>query len=191
MKHLMLDLETLGNKSYSVILSISAVAFDMKTGETFEEFHMDLDFADQLKKGAIVNADTILWWLTQSDDARKMVTDAKRKSTNHVLRQFNTWLSYTFNKDAYKSDEISLKEVISWGNSNSFDQGILENLYELFEIKNYLVHWNERDVRTLVSFSPEIKKNEIFDGVKHYGIDDCKHQIKYCSKIVNKYNIEM
>lgn len=46
----------------------------------------------------------------------------------------------------------------------------------------------ERDVRTLVSFPPEIKENFPSVGVHHNGIDDCKFQIGYCVEIWRKLN---
>ena len=75
-----------------------------------------------------------------------------------------------------------------WGNSARFDLGILENAYSKFNVNIPWNHWNERDVRTLVAFAPEIKKNMVFEGVKHNPIDDCKHQIKYCCEIFKKLN---
>ena len=49
---------------------------------------------------------------------------------------------------------------------------------------------NERDVRTLVSFNPKFKKETPFNGIEHHGIDDCKHQIKYCVATYNSLNID-
>ena len=67
--HVMVDIETLGNKSRSVILSISAVKFDIKTGETFEEFHRTIDLKTCLDVGLEINADTFYWWTQQSKEA--------------------------------------------------------------------------------------------------------------------------
>ena len=45
MKHIMIDLETMGNKSYSAIVSIGAVKFDIKTGETGETFYRNVNLS--------------------------------------------------------------------------------------------------------------------------------------------------
>ena len=48
---------------------------------------------------------------------------------------------------------------------------------------------NERDVRTLVSFDPAVKFEIPFTGTIHNPIDDCIHQINYCSKIWKNKNL--
>jgi hypothetical protein len=69
-----------------------------------------------------------------------------------------------------------------WGNSARFDLGILEVAYTACKMVIPWQFWNERDVRTLVAFAPEIKANEPFLGDKHDPLHDCLHQIKYCHK---------
>lgn len=51
MKHIMLDIETMGNQSYSSILSIGAVKFDLNTGETGDEFYTTIDLKSCLDLG--------------------------------------------------------------------------------------------------------------------------------------------
>jgi DNA polymerase III epsilon subunit-like protein len=65
--HLMLDLETLGNKSNSAILSIGAVEFDLETGETGREFYQRIDLQSCIDKGLIINGSTFYWWITQNE----------------------------------------------------------------------------------------------------------------------------
>lgn len=43
MNHVMLDIETLGNQSNSVITSLGAVEFNLETGETGREFWQNID----------------------------------------------------------------------------------------------------------------------------------------------------
>ena len=38
MKHVMIDIETMGNMSHSAIVSVGAVRFDLETGEIGEKF---------------------------------------------------------------------------------------------------------------------------------------------------------
>jgi DNA polymerase III epsilon subunit-like protein len=42
-KDVMLDIETLGNRPYSIILSIGAVEFDPRTGNMGNEFYVLID----------------------------------------------------------------------------------------------------------------------------------------------------
>ncbi len=178
MEHLMIDLETLGTKPGSVILSISAVAFDIKTGKTDSLFHQKIDVYDSEKQGLKIQVDTFLWWLNQSKDAQNTLINGTHLKLRNTIIQFHKFVyDWTSN------------DVKVWGNSARFDLGILQAAFDLF---GYDLPWkpqNERDVRTLVSFAPEIKKETKFEGIPHYGIDDCKHQIKYCSKIYQKLNL--
>lgn len=73
--HLMLDIETMGNESFSSIVSIGALEFDIETGKTGKEFYVNVDLQSCMDLGLIVNASTIMWWLNQNEQARKDLTD--------------------------------------------------------------------------------------------------------------------
>ena len=73
--HLMLDIETMGNESFSSIVSIGALEFDIETGKTGKEFYVNVDLQSCMDLGLIVNASTVMWWLNQNEQARKDLTD--------------------------------------------------------------------------------------------------------------------
>jgi hypothetical protein len=176
LNHLMLDLETMGNSSNSAILSIGAVEFDLESGEIGREFYQKINLQSCLNAGLIVNGSTVMWWLQQSEVARKEVCKVGDNLYNSLskLTTFMRCLESDFQL---------------WGNGARFDIGILEDAY--FACKIEILPWNfrsERDVRTLVSFAPEIKEGYPFTGTEHNPIDDCKHQIGYCSAIWRKLN---
>jgi len=174
--HLMLDLETFGSNSDSVICSIGAIEFDIKTGETGRQFYQKIDVQSCLDVGMKVSGATLMWWLRQSEDARRELYDAKPEHVFKVLQNFSVF----FNALG--------KDVQIWGNSNRFDMGILENAYNKSITP---IPWNfrkERDVRTLVSLRPDIQKETVFEGTAHKPIADCMFQITYCTKIWNVIN---
>lgn len=171
--HLMLDLETMGNKSNAVMVSIGAVEFDMKTGKLGREFYERVDIQSCLDAGLIVNGSTITWWLKQNETARHEIAKGGLPLVD-VLHNFCDYMA-KLNQD-----------VQVWGNGARFDIGILEDSYEAVHLKSPWDFRGERDVRTLVSLRPKFKSTTVFDGIHHYPISDCKHQIKYCSKIWNK-----
>lgn len=175
MKHIMIDIETMGNGSNSALVSLAAVKFDMVTGEKGEIFYKKIDLKSSLDIGLNVNADTIMWWLRQSDDARKKLYSGEHYHIKDVLEEFSEFCSYEY--------EI-------WGNSPRFDLGIMQDAYRKLNMK---IPWDfrkERDVRTLVSFIPEVKTNWVYTGVAHNAVDDCYNQIDYCSKIWNSITIK-
>lgn len=171
--HLMLDIETFGKYHNPAILSIAAVEFNIETGETGKEFHEKISLQSCLDAGLRVDESTITWWMEQDDDARKKLFDGEKKELSIVLLNFNSFIR---SLDDNENIEI-------WGNGISFDISFLRAAYFLSKINFNWSFRYERDVRTLVSFAPEIKNDYVkFIGTKHDALDDCKHQIRYCSE---------
>jgi len=163
----MLDLETMGNKSNAAIVSIGAVEFNLETGETGREFYKVVDLQSSLDYGLNVNGSTIYWWLQQSEAARKRICE-KGDNLAGVLGEFNLWM------------QDCVEKVKIWGNGARFDIGILEDAYVACQLETPWYFRSEMDVRTLVALKPEIKATFPNIGVEHDPIDDCKHQIGYC-----------
>jgi hypothetical protein len=174
--HLMLDLETMGNRAGCAIVSIGAVEFNLETGKLGREFYERVYLQSCLDAGLFVQGGTIYWWLGQSEAARKQICMPSENLSN-VLEKF-------------KSFTACLGDFCLWGNGARFDIGILEAAYHAIG-RGEVLPWkfrNERDVRTLVAFAPSIKENYPFTGVEHNPIDDCKHQIAYSHAIWRYFN---
>jgi len=170
----MLDLETMGKRAGCAIVSIGAIEFDLETGEMGRKFYEPVDLQSCLNVGLFVEASTIYWWMMQNEEARKELCKPA-VSIQNVLVAFTSFLH-------------CLGDFQLWGNGASFDMSILEAAYFAIGLGEILP-WkfrNERDVRTLVSFAPEIKDNYRKMGITHCAIDDCKHQIEYCVAIWQK-----
>ena len=67
----MVDLETMDNVATSAIVSIGAVECDLITGETGAEYYRVINLEGQQELGFSINAETIYWWMNQSDAARQ------------------------------------------------------------------------------------------------------------------------
>lgn len=170
--HLMVDIETMGASSYSSILSIGAIEFDIETGETGESFYVNVDLKSCLDLGLQVEASTIMWWLSQDKDAKKDLTETEPVPLKEALKEFSSFCN---------------KDYQIWGNSARFDLGILGDAYKKVGLELPWDFRKERCVRTLVSFAPEIKNSFDFEGVRHNALDDCKFQVKYCAAIWNSF----
>ena len=172
--NMMIDIETLGNVPYSVILSIRAVEFNHKTGRTGREFYCIIDPVSCQKHGLKIEASTVLWWLAQSSEARSEFIGNKVKlDIKTALTHFSKYLS--------KCD----KKVNIWANSPSFDCARIREAYTLVQIKD--VPWSyrqERDYRTLVAQYPNgLPKNK--NRVQHNALDDCYNQIESLVFVLN------
>ena len=166
----MLDLETLGNKSNAPILSIGAVEFDLITGKMGREFYKVIDLQSCLDVGLKINGSTFYWWMQQNQGARDAICVDKKLPLATALHMFSAWM------------EDCVEDVGIWGNGARFDIGILEDAYVACGYQK--MPWNfrsEKDLRTLVSFAPEVKAKHPFTGTEHNPIDDCKYQISYCN----------
>jgi hypothetical protein len=162
--HLMVDIETMGHKSSSAIISIGAVEFDIETGETGAEFYRNVSLQSCIDAGLKMTPETVMWWMQQTNKARADVL-VNNVHINHALYEFAQFCN---------------KEYQIWGNSVRFDLGILENACDAIKMPICWDFRKERCVRTLVSFCPEVKENHTYNALA-----DCYNQIDYCSKIWN------
>ena len=169
MTDIMLDLETLGVDSNSVVISISAVEFNRKTGKIGREFEIGLDATEQEIRGGIINQSTLDWWAEQSVEARKELARLERHPVDVALKAYAVWIDKS-------------KATTVWGNGATFDNVILENLFKRHNVAYPTKFWDNRCVRTLCDLLRINPKKTKFVGVPHRGLDDCKHQITYCMK---------
>jgi hypothetical protein len=183
-RHVMLDIETLGTRPGSAILSIAAVAFDFDAGMAVNypagdasvgEFMVTIDLKSNIEANMHLNASTALWWMKQEDALVNWVA-APKVALSLALDSFSKYIELL---------TVEGTEVFVWGNSNRFDMGLMEAAYQALDKKIPWKFRNERDVRTLVGFAPEIKEEYIkiakeSGQVLHDPLVDAHLQISYC-----------
>ena len=162
MNNIMLDLETLGTDSQSVILSVGAVYFDKES--IGDSFYRVLSVADQEKAGRTKSMDTITWWAQQSTEARKIFTEPQTP-VYQVLGEFDTFAR------AYDP------ELCMWGNGADFDCVLWGSLYASFALKKPWSYSRNRCFRTLKNlFVPYGMPSR--QGTHHNALDDAVYQAK-------------
>lgn len=180
-RHLMVDLETMGNKSNAPIVSIGAVFFNPNTGNTGAEFYTVVSLESSMLLGGVPDAGTIIWWLKQSPEARSAIAIADTITLIDALELFSDFISE--NSDAGSDVQV-------WGNGASFDNVILRSSYDRADIECPWKFWNDRDVRTMTELGKAIGINPRydipFDGDMHNALSDARHQVKYVSAIWQK-----
>lgn len=95
-----LDLETMSKRPTAAIVEIGAVAFDHATGEIVSEFQTFVDLNSCLDAGLHVDGDTIAWWMTADEPARRRIAESQRDNDGMpnnpplecALRLFELWL---------------------------------------------------------------------------------------------------
>ena len=160
MNNIMLDLETLGNGSNSVIISIGAVKFDPKTKQLGSEFYANVDAESCVKAGLKMDVSTVLWWMQQSDQARSVFKN-KGLTLINALVGFSDWIG-------------DKKNTLVWGNGANFDNVILSNAYKAVGLEQPWPYWGDRCYRTIKALNPNVKADRI--GTHHNALDDAKTQ---------------
>lgn len=180
-RHLMVDLETMGNKSNAPIVSIGAVFFNPNTGNTGAEFYTAVSLESSMLLGGVPDAGTIIWWLKQSPEARSAIAIADTITLIDALELFSDFISE--NSDAGSDVQV-------WGNGASFDNVILRSSYDRANIECPWKFRNDRDVRTMTELGKAIGINPRydipFDGDMHNALSDARHQVRYVSAIWQK-----
>lgn len=178
---LMIDLETMGLPPDGALISIGAVFFDIPTQTVGPTFSRTIHLATSVRDGGKINAATVMWWLRQGDDARKSVAYGGA-DIHVVLKEFSEFIDGVCGK----------KTVRPWGNSASFDMGILGGAYQR---SNLEVPWfwaNERDFRTvqnLYSGAVKYDPSEKGDGA-HDAAVDARFQVEHLFKIKRLNSLE-
>ena len=173
MKHLMIDLETLGVTPGCAILSVGAVYFDPHMGELGDEFYR-VAFAtlgEQEKYGLKTEKSTLDWWNDQSPEARKVMNDTNARSLHDVLIAF----------DRFFGGESP--GALVYGNGADFDLPILAAAYRAVGLPQPWGKYDVRCYRTLKNLAPHIKIDRK-RGVHHNAIADAIAQAEHLMAIV-------
>lgn len=176
MLDVMLDLETMGVESDAAIIAIGAVEFDMTTLELGQPFYAVVDFKSSIQAGCSITPETVMWWMQQSDEARKAVHTGGIH-LNTVLSGFSKWLRGCGEH----------KYLRIWGNGANFDNVILANAYKKAGMVLPWMWYNDRCYRTMKEMYRYIPQDE-FEGERHYAFADAKHQAKHLIKIQRTIN---
>lgn len=162
----MIDLETLGTKHSSVFLSLAAVHFNLNTGQAFSVFNETVEINSALRAGLTIDGNTLKFWMKQKPEIMALMFE-KSKNLSEVLESFSKWMA----------DKKFLRDNFNiWGNSASFDLGILGNAYDAANIEKPWVYKEERCYRTLIAMWPDAPKPE--DNKAHHDpLQDCVYQI--------------
>lgn len=175
----MVDLETLGNRSGCVILSIGAVMMDLNTMTLGPEFYSPISRASCEELGLHVDMDTIAWWRKQSPEARKVLSDAESPEAPPmplVLRAFGGWMQ------SHCCGEMDQRRL--WGNGASFDAPILTEAFRLCCIKRPWPYWGDMCFRTVSNLNRHIVMER--SGVQHNALDDARQQAKHLIKCLTQ-----
>jgi len=164
-RHVMIDLETMSTASNAAIISIGAVLFNEHNGIE-EKFEVVVSLGSSMDYGLDVNASTVEWWMTQSDESRE-VFKGPGYDLSSVLVGFIDWL---------QENCCEPSNTILWGNGSDFDNVILANAYKACGLVQPWKFYNNRCYRTVKQIGAKQGILLPTTGVKHNALDDAWNQ---------------
>lgn len=170
MKHVMLDLETLGTRADSVIMSIGAVRFDLDSERIDDNgFYASVSIDSNLDAKRHVSEDTLLWWLKQNEVAQSVFYEPKQ-SLEAALESFCAW----FDKAEY-----------IWSNGADFDIPMTAHALSTFGWSTPWEFFNSRCVRTMKNL-PGMRNIKVDNAMKHNALADAWTQARQMQLIQKK-----
>lgn len=161
----MIDLETLGTGTNSVILSIGAVKFDREITDTF---YVNVDAASCQRYGLTIEADTVMWWLgSEREQARNDLFKDERHDLYDALDGFAQW--------------FGPESMPVWGNGASFDNVLLRNAFSKTNISCPWKFWHDRCYRTMKNLMPGVEVARL--GTHHNAFEDAVYQTNHLLRI--------
>lgn len=164
----MIDFETLGNGTNKCICQVGAVYFDKTTGQIGQEFKANIDASSHERIGGRLDANTVYWWLQQSEAARTSLLK-DREPIDHVFIKLNDFLSGA---------------TRIWSHA-TFDFVTLTETLKQLNIKPSFGYKKGLDLRTLTYLGGVKVDSHLREGVHHDALDDCKFQVKYAVASLN------
>lgn len=153
MKHVMLDIETLGTKPGCAILSIGAVAFDREgLGNNY--------YSKITNPMGEISYDTVAWWMKQAEAAKKSAFEGLGKTHGQAIADFYQWF-------------IKEQAIYLWCHGATFDEPLIRYAANI-QIEPPWKFYNVRCTRTLYEVSglgPDRNK-----GLQHNALDDAISQ---------------
>lgn len=165
----MIDTETMGKRHDAALVSIGAVFFDLSTQTLGPTFLQTIHLGSAVAHGGAMDPSTVLWWLRQSEEARKGICFGGRAIPD-VLTDFAAFIAETCRP----------ADVRPWGNSDSFDILKMEGAYERCGMAIPWFWTNVRDFRTVRNLNPQVVYDPKAKGdAAHNAVADAAFQVQH------------
>ena len=169
--NVMIDLETLGTRAGSVILSIGAIEFDVDAG-LGREFYAEVSQLTCGQVGLLRDGPTITWWqerCLENETLKEFLYRTTRggEAIWTALSNLNAWLP---------------QDPLVWGNGAAFDNAILKEAYRLCSVVPGWHFENDRCYRTLKNLAPEVTLER--SGTHHHALDDARTQAEHAIRLL-------
>ena len=182
--HVMLDLETLGTRPGSVILSIGAVAFGPK-GADPGGLILPVNRRSCFNAGLTEDVETVKWWNEQSGMARQVLKDSLHPEALYIseaLEALSTWVEAR----RLEGTNGGLRPLRVWGNGAAFDNALIAEAAVRCGKRPLWSHRDDRCFRTLKAMRPDVRALP-FEGTPHNAADDARNQAVHAVRILDAH----
>lgn len=175
-RHIMLDLETMGDGPRAAVVAIGAVPMDDNgvAAPEWQHFYKTVSLQSSMDAGLETSAGTIMWWLEQDAVARSALT-VDTSPLNEVLFQFATWLP-----------EYSL----IWGYGPASDNVWMKSAYTAVGQRVPWTHKQDRCFRTVVKLHSDVPPPPD-NAEAHHALADAQWQAEYARRICEAKNLKL
>lgn len=178
MKHLMIDLETMGVKPGCAVLSVGAVQFNPREGVLGEQYY-GVAQSDQSAYGLKHEPRTVEWWSRAHPDAKRVFIDPTALPLKDALALFAVWYKTHFREE----------DICVWGNGADFDVPILRAAYDAVDLPIPWPPFSSRCYRTIKNLRPDITIER--HGHEHNALADATAQAVHLMDIVRNSTLTL
>jgi 3' exoribonuclease, RNase T-like len=170
-----IDLETLGVKADTTILTLGAIKFDpYSSDEPGPGIYLKPEVDRQSELGRSHCGSTLEWWSKQAAAVREEAFDEENRiPLEQMISELNRFL-------------VGANAI--WAQGSVFDIGILENLYQQLGHPIPWNFWQIRDSRTLFKLVPEDPRPKDRNQA-HNALADCYYQALGIQEVYAYYKI--
>lgn len=190
MKHIMLDLETMGNGNRAAIVAIGACEFDPhntplvygQEPSIARTFYEKINLQSSIDAGMQIDASTVLWWMQQSDEARKSTFGGVVISLHDACVALAGFVNQV--------SAHTMKDAAMWGNGATFDNVIIRSAFKAVGIDPPWSFRNDKCYRTVINLLPENRQPPFErSGTAHNALDDAITQALYLQKVYKELGL--
>lgn len=164
----MIDIETMSTEKNASILTIGATPFDPHGDDTEDSLRAKsalfgpISISSNQEEGRHICGDTVLWWMQQSEQARKSLVEGTPMQLKNAIAKFAKWIA-----------QLEPKPTEVWANSPSFDLVILQSAFKQVNVIWPFFFSTERDLRTIKNIAyPDNDMADFSIGTAHDAVDD-------------------
>lgn len=160
-RHMMIDIETLGKSAGCAIRQIGWAVFQKASSGVLASGKIIIDPQSCFAVGLQANWDTIAWWMNQSANARKSMTEGEGVPLPVGLEELQS---------IYMEHGV---DGCTWAKPPNFDLSILQFCYDIMGMEVPWVHYKTRCVRTIFDdaqfdgrrYQPEVPHDAQYDAI--------------------------